>query len=116
MFPVKYKLRLRRGVETVNDDGDPDYILGPAEIVPVLAWWLTGGVEPGTDGHVHRVDYDAVAFVPSSVRVRPEDEMEVPRVGWCRVDGPVSNWDNGPWWDVGFDQVRLERVSHEDSA
>ena len=50
-FPVKHVLQVRRGMETVNEDGDPAYVLGAPEDVAVAAWWPTGGEEPGTDGH-----------------------------------------------------------------
>lgn len=115
-FPVKHTLQLRRGMETINEDGDPAYALGEPEPVAVAAWWLTGGEEPGTDGHIYRVDYDAAAFIPVGANIQPEDEIHLPGVGWFRVDGPVANWDHGPWGSVGLDKVTLSRGSHEDVA
>ena len=32
-FPISHVLKVRRGMETVNDDGDPAYVLGPPEDV-----------------------------------------------------------------------------------
>ena len=32
-FPVKHVLQVRRGMETVNEDGDPAYVLGAPEDV-----------------------------------------------------------------------------------
>ena len=115
-FPVNHVLKVRRGMETVNEDGDPAYVLGPPEDVAVAAWWPTGGEEPGTDGHMYRVDYDAAAFIPADANIQPEDEIYLPGIGWCRVDGPVANWDHGPWGSVGLDKVTLARGSHEDVA
>lgn len=115
-IPVKHTLMVRRGFEAVNADGDPAYRLGEPESVRAAAWWMTGGEEPGTDGHVNRVDYDVAAFIPASENIQPDDEIMIPRVGWCKVDGPIANWDHGPWWNVGLDKVTLRRVSHEDRA
>lgn len=115
-YPVKYTLQVRRGVESVNADGDPTYRLGEPEPIRVVGWWLSSGQENGADGHIHQVDYDASMFLPSSENIQPEDEIMIPRVGWCRVDGPVANWDNGPWWSTGLDKITLRRVSNEDRA
>ena len=115
-FPVKFTLQARRGVASVNADGDPVYGLGEPEAIRAAAWWMTGGEEPGADGHINRVDYEAAAFIPVDEDIQPEDEIMIPRFGWCRVDGPISNWDNGPWGTVGLDKVALRRVSHEDRA
>lgn len=115
-FPVNKTLKVRRGMETVNEDGDPEYVLGSPETIRAASWWLTGGEEPGTDGHMYRVDYDAAAFIPADANIQPEDEIFIPRVGWCKVDGPIANWDNGPWGSVGLDKVALSRGSHEDLA
>lgn len=112
-FSVIHVLKIRRGEETVNRDGDPVFRLGDPEDLPVATWHVTGGEEPGTDGHVQRVDYDAVAHVPVEADVQPEDAIEVPTVGWCLVDGPAGVWEGGPWWKPGLVRVKLKRVSSE---
>ena len=114
-FPISGHLKLYRSQERVNGFGDVVHGYADAPVkMPVVGWYATGGSEPGEDGRLLQVDYDAVVFVPSNVKVRSSDRIEVPGIGICDVDGPAGNWDHGPWWNPGVEQFHLRRSSRED--
>ena len=97
-----------------NGFGDEVRDYGDTDEVEVFAFYVTGGEEVGTDGHVQQVSYDAVVFAPDELNITAGDEVELPNVGVFKVEGPPGNWDNNPWFTPGLVQVRLRRVEHED--
>ena len=112
-YPLKESVTVRRMVLGTNGYGEEKLTRGPEEPVKVFGWYITGGQEPGTDGRVNQVTYDAVLMAPSGA-IGADDEVLLPQVGWCTVEGPPGNYDNGPWWTPGLEHVRLRRVSRGD--
>lgn len=79
----------------------------------MFGWWVSGGQEVGDDGHLMQVTYDGSVIAPAGV-IGVDDEVDLPGVGLCRVDGPPANYDNGPWFTPGLEVSRLSRVTHGD--
>lgn len=89
--------------EEVRSKGIPTPLL-------VFGWYINGGEEFGSDGHVNQVSYDASVLAKTG-DLGVDDEVLLPGHGWFRVDGPPANYDNNPWWSPGIQQVQLVRVS-----
>lgn len=92
-----------------NSMGDPTPVREPPVDVLVFGWYLTGGTEQGTDGHVWEVDYDAVVLAPASLTVSPHDQFVLGGRTF-EVAGPPGDWNHGPWWNPGAIQVKCKAV------
>lgn len=101
--------RLRAG--EIGYDSHGNEVAGPPveDLIKVFAWWIGKSSEPGTPGHVERVDSDATMFAPAGEFVA-SDQVALPGVGVFEVMGRPGNWDRNPWLVPGLDQVDLKRV------
>lgn len=110
VFPLTQEvIRIRSG--TSGRDAHGNEITGPPveDQILVFAWWIGSSGEPGTAGHVERVESDA-SMISAPGEFKPSDRVALPGHGVFEVEGHPANYDNNPWWSPEVDMVQLRRV------
>ena len=110
VFPLTQEVTRLRSGGTVTDPFGNEVAGPPSEDqILVFAWWVGSSDEPGLAGHIERVESDATMFAPSG-EFTASDQVVLPGVGVFEVMGRPGNWDHGPWWTPGLEQVDLKLV------
>src|SRR5690625_7725073 len=100
VFPLTQEVtRLRAGPS--GRDAHGNEITGPPteDQILVFAWWIGSSGEPGTAGHVERVESDA-SMISAPGDFKPSDRVALPGHGVFEEIGRASCRESGEVWVV----------------